>query len=325
MPMDPSGLTLKAMRDVSRTMQKLLRSHLGPAHDVPFDISSTAMCCWDVQRTFSASASAIGLSRLLQFHGDNLNGGCDRRTAQSRAEKHNSRDSRASGGLGPPSTLEFAMTTTPPNLSNSSPVHETSSVSQRTSECGYYSGQLDLTRHAVVQDLPSVPLIPHDFLFDKVLPPIPSSVDLEILKRDLRSEDVVRKNGWRGFETQPKNSTQTESEAFSPLVQVFNDVLKWVKPALQPVLKMTHSSDFATLSKRANSSQPDGLLKLRSVNTNPGKSNWEDIPVSMEFKKSNSIGNVHDVHLTLAHLNLYSSYSMPGFRIKQRSSGVYTI
>jgi hypothetical protein len=61
-----------------------------------------------------------------------------------------------------------------------------------------------------------------------VLPPIPSSVDLKTLKRKLRSENLVRDDGWRGFETPPKDSKDIESLVFSPLVQVLDDVLKSV-------------------------------------------------------------------------------------------------
>jgi hypothetical protein len=199
--------------------------------------------------------------------------------------------------------------TTPPNIPTPLPVHETPSIARRSSQWQYLTGHLELARHAVMHDLGSAAVITPDFLFDNVLPPIPSSVDLKRLHRELRSGDVIRKNGWRDFETQPKRSKRRESQAFSPLVKLFNDIVESVPKdhALSAVLKMTHSPDFAPLSKRANSSRPDGfleLLKPRSLNTDPGKSNWEDIPVSMEFKKSNSSRDVHDVRLTLAYLNL---------------------
>ena len=154
-----------------------------------------------------------------------------------------------------------------------------------------------------MQDLRSVPVISHKFLFDNVLPPVPSSVNLQMLKEDLRSGDVVRNNGWRGFETQPKNSQQTESDTFSPLVQVFNDIVESVvkDKTLSVVLKMNHSPNFAPLSRRANSSKPDGYLELvnrMSIDTDAEKTNWEDIPVSMEFKKSTSSKDTHDVRPT---------------------------
>ena len=198
--------------------------------------------------------------------------------------------------------------TTPPHTSNPLQVHETPSVARRTSQWQYLTGQLDLARLAVMQDLRSVPLITLEFLFDNVLPPIPSSVDLKTLKRKLRSENLVRENGWRGFETPPKDSKDIESMAFSPFVQVFDDVLKSVlqDKTLSAVLQMKHCPDSAPLSQRANSSRPDGFLELldrNSVDTDVEKSNWEDIPVSMEFKKSNSDKDQHDVRLMLAYLD----------------------
>jgi hypothetical protein len=181
-----------------------------------------------------------------------------------------------------------------------------------------------------MQDLRSVPVVTPEFLFSNVLPSIPSSVDLGKLKVKLRSENVVRKTGWRGFETPPIDSTKHESLVFKPLIGVFDDVLKSVSPdkTLSAVFRMQHSPDSAPFSKRASSSKPDGFLELlqrKSVDTGVGKSNWEDIPVSMEFKKSDSDRDTHDVSPMFVYLALLCSYSMHLSRIEPRSSGAYTI
>ena len=91
------------------------------------------------------------------------------------------------------------------------PVHETLSIARCSSQWQYMTGHIELAHHA---DLGSAAVITHGFLFDNILPPIPSSVDLQRLRCELRSGDVIRKNGWRGFETQPKRSKRRESQAF---------------------------------------------------------------------------------------------------------------
>jgi hypothetical protein len=222
------------------------------------------------------------------------------------------------------------MTTTPPNASIPLQVHETPAISRRTSQWKYLTGQLDLARLAVMEDLRSIPVVPLKFLFDHVLPPLPSTLDLHKLQASLRSENVAQENGWRGFEIPPKGSEKQESVVFQPLVRVFNDVLKLAKrdKTLSPVLRMRHSPNSAPFSKRANSSKPDGFLELlerKSVDTEVGKSNWEDIPVSMEFKKSDSDAENHDVSLVFVCLDLLYPYSMHLSRIEPRSSGAYTI
>jgi hypothetical protein len=203
------------------------------------------------------------------------------------------------------------MTTTPmpPNASNPVQAHETPAIPRRTSQWKYLTGQLDLARLAVMEDLRSIPVVPLKFLFDHVLPPLPSTLELRRLQASLRSENVARENGWRGFETPPKGSEGQESVVFQPLVRVFNDVLRLAKPDnnLSPVLQMRHTPHSAPFSKRANSSRPDGFLELlerKSVDTEVGKSNWEDIPVSMEFKKSDSDAESHDVCLVFVCLDL---------------------
>ena len=151
-------------------------------------------------------------------------------------------------------------------------------------------------------DLHSVPVVSLEFLFNNVLPPVPPTVDLEKLKANLLSKNVVRKNGWRGFETPPNNFRKKEGLVFQPFVRVFNDVLKSVSrdETLSAVLQMKHSPDPTPFSKRTNKSRPDAfleLLKRKSVNVDVRNANssWEDISVSMEFKKSDSHRDKHDV------------------------------
>ena len=177
-----------------------------------------------------------------------------------------------------------------------------------------------------MQDLRSVPVVRLEFLFSNILPPIPPTVDLDKLKVNLCSEDVVRKYGWRGFETPPNGSQKYERIVFQPLVGVVNDVLKSVSrdSTLSAVLRMHYSPDSAPFSKRANSSRPDGFLELlerKSVDTEIGKSNWEDIPVSMEFKKYDSNKDKNDVSLMFVYLDMLYSYPMHRSRIEPRSSG----
>ena len=166
-----------------------------------------------------------------------------------------------------------------------------------------------------MQDFHSVPVVPPGFLFNSVLPPVPPTVNLDNLKVNLRSENVVRKHGWRGFETPPNDSQKYERFVFQPLVGVFNDVSKSVSrdKTLSAVLRMQHNPDSPPLSNRVNSSRPNGFLELlerKSVDTEVGKSNWEDIPVSMEFKKSDSNKNKHDVSLMFVYPDMLYSYSM---------------
>ena len=222
------------------------------------------------------------------------------------------------------------MATTPPNALTSVQVHETPAIPRCNSQWKYLSGQLDLARLAVMEDLRAIPVVSLKFLFDHVLPPLPSTLELHKLHASLRSENVVQENGWLGFETPPTESQKREDLIFEPLISVFDAMLELVKrdKTLSPVLKMRHTPNSAPFSKRANGSRPDGFLELlerKSVDTEIGKSNWEDIPVSMEFKKSDSYGEKCDVSPMFICLDLLYPYSMHISRIKPRSSGAYTI
>ena len=161
-----------------------------------------------------------------------------------------------------------------------------------------------------MEDLRSIPVVPLKFLFDSVLPPLPDALNFKKLQVDLHSKKLVRENGWRGFKSPPKDSKGHESRVFRPLVKMFNEIVVEVvsqDKTSSPALRMQRSPDSAPFSKRVNSSKPDGFLELlerKSVDNDVGTSNWEDIPVSMEFKKFESAADVHDVGLMLVHLCL---------------------
>jgi hypothetical protein len=197
----------------------------------------------------------------------------------------------------------------------------------------YLTGEFNLGLLAAMQGLSSVPVVAPEFLFDKVLPPLPPTLDLDKLQLTLRSENVIQKYGLRGFKISPKDSTGHrghESRVFRPLVNLFNDIVKFASEdnILSPVLRMQHTSNPMPLSERTGNSQPDGVLELlerESVNTDVGKSNWGDIPVAIELTKFDSDADMCDVGLMLVYLDRLYSYLMRLSRIEPRSSGAYTI
>jgi hypothetical protein len=151
----------------------------------------------------------------------------------------------------------------------------------------------------------TVSVVKPDFLFDKVLPHLPPNLDFEKLQLDLRSNNVVQENGWRGFKASPEDLDSQGHHGhkccvFRPLVNLFNDIVRLASDdnRLLPVLRIQHTPNPTPFSKRTHSSKPDGFLELlerKSVDTEVGTSNWEDIPVSIEFKKIDSDEDKQDV------------------------------
>jgi hypothetical protein len=143
-----------------------------------------------------------------------------------------------------------------------------------------------------MEDLHSVPVVSLAFFLEKVLPSPPTSFDLEKVKKQLNTAGLTTGIGWKGFRTRPKSNKAHESTAFRGLQDVYDGVVKSTlnsHDGYEQVLQMKHNPNCAPLSKRVDMSRPDSFLELLrrlSVAVNEeDNSNWEDIPVSMEFKK----------------------------------------
>src|SRR5262245_54344478 len=89
---------------------------------------------------------------------------------------------------------------------------------------GVISGNLDLGRAAVMEDLHDVSIVPLAYLFDNVLPSLPPSFDIEKVKRQLKADGITNKAGWKAFKKSPKCSGVHEPVAFQPLQDVFDGV-----------------------------------------------------------------------------------------------------
>jgi hypothetical protein len=163
------------------------------------------------------------------------------------------------------------------------------------------TGNLDSGRAAVMEDLHSVPIVSLAFFLEKVLPS-PASFDLEKVKKQLNTDGLTTGIGWKGFRTRPKSSKAEESTAFRALQDVYDGVVKSTlnsHDGYAQVLQMKYNPNRAPLSKRVDMSRPDSFLELLmrlSVAVNEKDNfNWEDIPVSMEFKKGDGEKERFDV------------------------------
>jgi hypothetical protein len=153
-----------------------------------------------------------------------------------------------------------------------------------------------------MEDLHSIPVVSAASLLDSVLPSPPPSFDIGKVKLQLDIDGVTNQAGWAAFGDTPKNSSAHESVAFQPLQVVFDKIIECTSnlhSGLKKVLEMKHNPSRAPLSSRENASRPDSilelLLKLSVTECVEASSNWEDIPLSMEFKKGDSEKDRHDV------------------------------
>jgi hypothetical protein len=150
-----------------------------------------------------------------------------------------------------------------------------------------------------MEDLQLIRVVPVPFLLENVLPKLPESFNMERVTLSLQSADIIDRDGnWNGFPS-PKKAKCREEAAFLPLQKIYDGIVKAV--GLNPVLAMKHNPNYSPLSERANTSRPDAILKLVKRKSLKGaKDDWEDIPVSMEFKKKDTDKDIQDVRTICA-------------------------
>jgi hypothetical protein len=165
-----------------------------------------------------------------------------------------------------------------------------------------------------MQDLHDIPVVSLVFFLVYLLPSLPTSFDIEKVKTQLNTDGVTTGTGWKAFKQRPKNSKAVESAVFRALQDVYdgaaNSTLK-LHGECEQVLQMKHNPDNSPLSQRVDMSRPDSILELLrrlSVTVNKGNdSNWEDIPVSMEFKKGDGEKERFDVSVN-PYVETFSSH-----------------
>ena len=153
-----------------------------------------------------------------------------------------------------------------------------------------------------MEDLHDLPVVSLAFFLEYLLPSLPASFDIKKVKTQLNKDGVTTGKAWKAFKQRPKNSNDAESAVFRALKSVYDGVANSTLKShngYKQVLKMKYNPNKSPLSERVDMSRPDSILelliKLSVANDEQDKSNWENIPVSMEFKKGDGEKDKSDV------------------------------
>ncbi|KAI5993502.1 hypothetical protein EDD15DRAFT_2529998 [Pisolithus albus] len=148
---------------------------------------------------------------------------------------------------------------------------------------------------ALLRDLGEIPSVSLDYFESHALPPLPQGVDVTKIQESLRDAAVWSKDlqRWAVFTTNPKKSRKSEHDAFKPLSQVFNAVVREARKTIgdrKATLMYASRRTKSPASERSNSTRPDAYLLLREKKsiddkTDTSNDSWNDIAVSFEFKK----------------------------------------
>ncbi|KIJ07933.1 hypothetical protein PAXINDRAFT_139592 [Paxillus involutus ATCC 200175] len=143
-----------------------------------------------------------------------------------------------------------------------------------------------------LRDLELVPIqvVPFDYVLRSILPPLRSGIDIKSIRSSLTASRTLTEDGqWAAFPVTPRNDGREEQAVFEGLQPVFTAIIEEAR-------KTAERSPTVHLVKnptKNNSSRPDAYLLMedkKSVQSQSGDSqdSWDDIAVSLEFKKDKS-------------------------------------
>ena len=169
-----------------------------------------------------------------------------------------------------------------------------------TQRAEYRTGNLDGKRDAVLDDFaPSIPEIDINTFTESFLPPLPSQVDASEIFGELIDSSFLCSRGeqglyWAPFETEPTKSSLSEAATFIKFREIYDKV---IENALETrTAKLSLNPNRAPFSKRAHDTRPDGYMILREPSVEGREKDcWEDVAVTMEFKKDNDEASCTDV------------------------------
>jgi hypothetical protein len=157
---------------------------------------------------------------------------------------------------------------------------------------------------------PSIPELDMDMdtFITSLLPHLPALPDIkQIMWELIKSGDLVmidqgdnERFFWTAFATEPASSGCSENNTFAALAEIYEALMKHVPANLQATSRLVLNPNCAPYSQRTHQTRPDGYMVLNKSSVENGKCDghyWEDLAMTMEFKKSNSDNNRSDVRL----------------------------
>jgi hypothetical protein len=173
----------------------------------------------------------------------------------------------------------------------------------------YQIDDLEEARLAVLEDLgSSIPMIPFQTFLNHLAPPQPD-FDLEATMKSLKlgsTPVLTSSNRWSKFAKAPKDSQGSEDEIFSPIPDIFLEVVVAIiansggklKKDMCTVDFLQNPSRAPTSAERHNGSRPDGYLMLKDRIKEIFKDEtifWADIALSCEYKRKDGSDDLDDV------------------------------
>ena len=164
---------------------------------------------------------------------------------------------------------------------------DTPRKSKHTLESQFKTASISLAREIIAADTEQVPVVSVEYFQQKFLPQL-----IPAAKRVLESQldgPITKNNRLYGFPKDPAASSKSESIAFRPLTDVFDQLVNLIQKEdkdAQPTVCFVYEPNRKPTTGTTNSSQPDSFLKRISGEKTlaPEGHSWEDIVAAKEYK-----------------------------------------
>ncbi|KAI5117344.1 hypothetical protein M0805_006243 [Coniferiporia weirii] len=200
---------------------------------------------------------------------------------------------------------EYQQPKTPPRTSaslNAPALHpswfeDTPARARSVDEHTYRNGTLDERRAAILSDLgQSIPEVDLDFFTNNVLPPLRDGFNVDEIVTSLESKKIIKEGRWEWFEEDPMRKQCTETEAFKPVVDIFESIVRAANEKShghEQTLTLRMAPNSAPVSERSNRTRPDGFMILKEAEDKFGsdekaRRSWYDLALAFETKKDGS-------------------------------------
>ncbi|KAI5115744.1 hypothetical protein M0805_002822 [Coniferiporia weirii] len=200
------------------------------------------------------------------------------------------------------SPTEYQQPRTPPRTSaslNAPALHpswfeDTPARARSVDEHAYRNGTLDEKRAAILSDLgQSIPEVDLDFFTNNVLPPLRDGFNVDEIVTSLESEEIIKGGRWKWFEEDPMRKESTETEAFKPVVDIFESIVRAANGKShghEQTLALRMAPNSIPVSERLNRTRPDGYMILKEAEDKFGSNekarrSWYDLALTLEVKK----------------------------------------
>jgi hypothetical protein len=146
-----------------------------------------------------------------------------------------------------------------------------------------------------------------------VLPPVDHE-RLEAVRANLPA-NLITDSCWTLFPTNPDQCSEHETHLFAPLLELWNAIISHMPADIQTIVEMKNNPSHKKISERAHSIFPDGSLKLISSKTTliakpisdqlGDLDAWEDIIVTIEYKKKDNPTTRHNASRLTYHCRIH--------------------